>query len=90
MHDVAAADRGVQDGDATTVLLTTEVQGSTEETNVEDVETSRDIEDGEAELTELQRTMRDTTIGVPDAEGTRLHLAMEDSEMMDVDEASED
>ena len=61
-----------------------------------------DQEEGEAEeeadaedITLLQRTMRDTTIGattigVPDAEGTRVLLdedsEMMDTEMMDVDD----
>ena len=95
MNSVAAAERG-GGGAEETILETTEVQIGADETNAT-IATAFDehAEDEEDDITQAQKTLRDTTlgattfgattIGAPDAEGTRVHLAVEDSEMMDVD-----
>ncbi|RMY91661.1 hypothetical protein D0862_09678 [Hortaea werneckii] len=55
--------------------------------DAEDPVGKTEIEDeGEEEVTELRKTMRDTTIGAPDAEGTRVQFGGETSMMDDEDE----
>lgn len=99
MNSVMTAQRG-GGGAEETILDTTEaidVQAGADETegNVMDG-FDEDAEEGEEEVTRVQKTLRDTTIGAttfgastfaaPDAEGTRMQLGVEDTEMMDVDE----
>jgi condensin complex subunit 3 len=101
---VAAAERG--GGAEETVLETTELPVETttvagaevEETEGDIMHSFQEGEEEEEEVTQVQKTLRDTTlgattfgatltIGVPDAEGTRVQLGGdEDSEMMDVDD----
>jgi condensin complex subunit 3 len=106
VHDVMTLERGGGD----TIAEGTEVGGEDEEDgsaaassqtragiNPEEVEDEEEEEDDDDEndvTAQLNREMRDTTVGfttaiVPDAEGTRIHLLGgqdEDSEMMDVDD----
>jgi len=89
MHDVMTAERG-GGGAEETVLETTEMPAqvgaeATEEVVEEVDEGEEEAEEEEEDVTQLRRTMRDTSIGAPDAEGTRMQLG-EDSEMMDVDD----
>ncbi|KAF2483369.1 nuclear condensing complex subunit [Neohortaea acidophila] len=83
MNAVTALERG-GGGAEETVVESTEVQHGAEEEEIEE-----EVEEDE-DLTVMQRTLRDTTLGgttmgVPDGEGTRVVLGVEDSEMMDVD-----
>ena len=78
-----------------TVVDSTEVLTGAEEQTEGDVMEGFDEEaaaaevgvedEEEEEVTALQRTIGATTIGAPDAEGTRVQLGEEDTEMMDVD-----
>lgn len=86
MHDVMTAERG-GGGAEETVLETTEL---TVRPGV-DVTEMVDEEEEEEEVTQLQRTMRDTTIGAttigaPDAEGTRMLLEGDSDLLSDEDE----
>jgi condensin complex subunit 3 len=91
MNAVATAERG-GGGAEETILETTEVQPGADESVVDDVD--EEVED-EADVTQVQKTLRDTTlgattfgattIGAPDAEGTRVQLGVEDTDMMDID-----
>ncbi|KAK3073366.1 chromosome condensation complex Condensin, subunit G [Teratosphaeriaceae sp. CCFEE 6253] len=78
VRDVATAERG---GGEETVLETTEmfVGPGAEATEVVD-------EEEDAEVTQLQRTMGNTTIGAPDAEGTRVQLGGDSELFSDEDE----
>jgi condensin complex subunit 3 len=86
MNAVATAERG-GGGAEETILETTEVQPGADESVADDL----DEEVGEeADVTQVQKTLRDTTlgattIGAPDAEGTRVQLGVEDTDMMDID-----
>ncbi|KAI7140859.1 hypothetical protein KC352_g29504, partial [Hortaea werneckii] len=102
MHDVMTRERGGGGAEETTVMESTElpVRGSAVEQSEQgtgmDVHHAGDAEDpvgktemeedGEEEVTELRKTMRDTTIGAPDAEGTRVQFGGETSVMDDEDE----
>jgi condensin complex subunit 3 len=63
-----------------------------EEDDAEGEEEEEEADDEDDPTLQLQREMRDTTLGfttgLPDAEGTKIHLLGEDddTEMMDVDE----
>ena len=86
LNSVMTAERG-GGGAEETILETTEILPGAEQTAVNVLDDSDAEED---DVTALQKTMRDTTIGAttigaPDAEGTRVLLGVEDSEMMDVD-----
>ncbi|KAK1058038.1 chromosome condensation complex Condensin, subunit G [Friedmanniomyces endolithicus] len=77
VREVAMAERGVGDGE--TVLETTEM---TVLPGAEATEMGTEVgEDEDEEVTQMQRTMRDTTIGAPDAEGTRMQVEA-DSELL--------
>jgi len=86
MHDVMTLERG-GGGAEETVLETTELtmrpdmRADVTELTVDGADEVEDEED----VTQLQRTMRDTTIGAPDAEGTRMHLGG-DTSLLDDDE----
>ncbi|KAI7189247.1 hypothetical protein KC352_g21957, partial [Hortaea werneckii] len=101
MHDVMTRERGGGGAEDTMVMESTElpVRGSAAEQSeqgtgmdvhagdAEDPVGKTEIEeDGEEEVTELRKTMRDTTIGAPDAEGTRVQFGGETSVMGDEDE----
>jgi condensin complex subunit 3 len=90
MNAIATAERG-GGGAEETVLETTEVAPGADESVADEVE-----EEGEeADINRVQKTLRDTTlggttfgattIGAPDAEGTRVQLGVEDTDMIDVD-----
>ena len=106
MNAVATAERGgggaeetiletteVQMNAGETILETTEVQPGADETVAEELD---DEVEEDADVTQAQKTLRDTTlgattfgattIGAPDAEGTRVQLGVEDTEMMDIDD----
>ena len=92
MNSVATAERG-GGGAEETILENEEVLAGAEQT---EGDFDEDAEDAGEEVTLLQKAIRDTTlgattfgattIGAPDAEGTRVQLGVEDSELMDVDE----
>ena len=91
MNAVATAERG-GGGAEETILETTEVLPGAEETVADELD---DELEEDADVTHAQKTLRDTTlgattfgattIGAPDAEGTRVQLGVEDTEMMDID-----
>ena len=91
MNTVATAERG-GGGAEETILETTEVQPGAEQTEINTLD-DLDEEEEEAvdeDVTALTKTVRDTTIGAttigaPDAEGTRVQLALEHTDMMDID-----
>lgn len=90
MHDVATAERG-GGGEEETILETTEftVRPGADTTQAMLVDGDEEELD-EDDVTRLQQTMRDTTIGVttivaPDAEGTRMHFGG-DTELLEGDE----
>ncbi|KAK0265443.1 chromosome condensation complex Condensin, subunit G [Friedmanniomyces endolithicus] len=77
VRDVAMAERGV--GAEETVVEST---GMTVLPGAEATEVGTEVEEDEdEEVTQMQRTMRDTTIGAPDAEGTRVQVEV-DSELL--------
>ncbi|KAK0922113.1 chromosome condensation complex Condensin, subunit G [Friedmanniomyces endolithicus] len=77
VREVAMAERGV--GSEETVVETTEM---TVLPGAEATEVGTELgEDEDEEVTQMQRTMRDTTIGAPDAEGTRMQVEA-DSELL--------
>jgi len=77
IREVAMAERGVEDGE--TVVESTEM---TVMPGAEATEMGTEVgEDEDEEVTQMQRTMRDTTIGAPDAEGTRMQVEA-DSELL--------
>ncbi|KAM3417354.1 hypothetical protein BST61_g5604 [Cercospora zeina] len=95
MHDIMTEERGGGD----TVLESTELQDQsdigldeTETTQAPAVDDGTEVEE-EDDVTQLQQDLKDATIGATtaltfgpaDAEGTRIQLEYEDSEMMDVD-----
>lgn len=91
MNAVATAERG-GGGAEETILETTEAAPGAGESVADELD---DEVDEEADITQVQKTLRDTTlgattfgattIGAPDAEGTRVQLGVEDTDMMDVD-----
>ena len=87
MHDVMTAERG-GGGAEETIYETTEVDETTMQAGAEQTELADVDEDEEEEdVTQLQREMKDTTIGAttigfPDAEGTRVQLGG-DTELLD-------
>ncbi|KAF2768731.1 chromosome condensation complex Condensin, subunit G [Teratosphaeria nubilosa] len=86
MHDVATAERG-GGGEETTIIDATEVPvrgGSDTGVEVEEEE-----EEEETTAIDATKTIGGTTIGAPDAEGTRVGLRG-DSELLDSDEEMED
>ena len=98
MNSITTAERG-GGGAEDTILDTTEapdVQTGADETEGNVMDDFDEDAEAEEDVTQLQKTLRDTTlgattfgattIGAPDAEGTRVQLGIEDTEMMDVDE----
>ncbi|KAK5683094.1 chromosome condensation complex Condensin, subunit G [Elasticomyces elasticus] len=79
VREVAMAERG-GGGAEETVLETTEmtVMPGADATEMLD---GTELDESEVEVTHLQHSLRDTTIGLPDAEGTRVQLGA-DSELM--------
>lgn len=89
MHDVATAERGGGGAEETvleeqTVLETTQLTLRPGATGIADSVTGVDEEDDD-DITQLQQTVRDTTIGAPDAEGTRMALGGDTELLSDED-----
>jgi condensin complex subunit 3 len=93
MNEVATAERGGGGAEETIVETTelgteAEIGDTTAAPIAEATEIAQEEDDEDDDVTQIQRTIRDTTIGAPDAEGTRVQLGGDSEMLSDDDELS--